>query len=71
MVAATGSPARLPAEDLVSGFLSPAAESDQMALVVVAVLLLLVGLALVEPSPAGRSADAGSRSDPFRDIIEH
>jgi hypothetical protein len=69
-VAATGSPARLPAEDLVSGFLSAAAESDQMALVVVAVLLLLVGLALVEPSPAGRSADAASRSDPFRDIIE-
>ena len=70
-MAAAGSPARLPAEDLVSGFLSAAEESDPMALVVVAVLLLLVGLVLVDPSPAGRSADADSRSDPFRDIIEH
>jgi hypothetical protein len=42
-----------------------------MALVVVAVLLLLVGLALVEPSPADRSVDADSRLDPFRDLIEH
>lgn len=41
-----------------------------MALVVVAVLLLLVALSLVEPSPVGESADADSGSDPFRDIIE-
>ena len=42
-----------------------------MALVVVAVLFLLVGLALVEPSLANRVTSADSGSDPFRDIIEH